>query len=142
MSKNVSIIVGTVLGATEYVAEACENYLKDKGYQVSVFLEPLLENIPIDTTWLVCTSTHGAGDLPENIQKFAKQLETAKLDSLPAYIIGLGDSSYDTFCYGAATIEKLLNNAGCKLVEPIHTIDVLQHPIPEENAVEWLESYF
>lgn len=142
MSKPISIIVGSVLGATEYVAEAIEQYLKEHSYEVSIFLQPDLQAIPTKSIWIICTSTHGAGDLPDNIQAFAKQLADVKLPMVKAYVIGLGDSSYDTFCFGAATIEKLLSNAQCTLAEPVHTIDVLQHPIPEDKAVEWIAHYF
>ncbi len=142
MSKSISIIVGSVLGATEYVAEAIEQYLKEKAYKVTVFLQPDIHDLSIESTWIICTSTHGAGDLPDNIQAFAKQLESAQLSNLKAYVIGLGDSSYDTFCFGAAAIEKRLKEAECSLAAPLHTIDVLQHPIPEDNAVEWIAHYF
>ena len=55
-------------------------------------------------------------------------------------IIGLGDTSYDTFCYGAKEIETKLVNAGATLLTaPLH-IDVLEHPIPEDEAVHWFES--
>ena len=57
-----------------------------------------------------------------------------------AYLVGLGDSSYDTYCFGALTMQKLLEEGGATLLrEPLH-IDVLNHPIPEDKAVEWFES--
>lgn len=142
MTKKISIIVGSVLGATEYVAEAVEVCLQEKGYTTQVFLTPSIDEIPLDSHWLVCTSTHGAGDLPDNIVAFSKSLETADLSSLNASLIGLGDSSYDTFCFGVETMEQKLTKAGCTISHPTHTIDVLTHPIPEDNAVEWVKRVF
>jgi MioC protein len=138
MASHFSLIVGSVLGATEYVADALAEMLKAKGHTAEIFLTPNLSDIPTDTTWVVCSSTHGAGDLPENIQPFIKQLANAKLPDTNTYIIGLGDSSYDTFCFAAMTIEKQLLNAGVNLLAPPFCIDVLHHPIPEDEAVSWL----
>ena len=64
---NVQIIVGSMLGATEYVADAVEAELTPAGHQVTVHLQPDYNDIPESDFWLVCTSTHGAGDLPDNI---------------------------------------------------------------------------
>ncbi|MBD3585807.1 FMN-binding protein MioC [Salinimonas sp. HHU 13199] len=139
MSKHLSIIVGSMLGAAEYVADALDEVAKRAGYTTSIHLEPNLNDISVDSTWLVCTSTHGAGDLPDNIQPFAKQLKETELDQVKTYIIGLGDSSYDTYCYGAIEMEKILLQSGASLIHPPLHIDVLNHPIPEDKAVEWFE---
>lgn len=139
MSQHLSIIVGSVLGASEYVAEALEQVAQKAGYITTLQFEPDLSALETQGTWLVCTSTHGAGELPENIQPFARDLEQADLSAVQAYVVGLGDSSYDTFCFGAIEMEKRLKSAGAKLIaEPLH-IDVLNHPIPEDVAIEWFE---
>jgi len=142
VSKQVSIIVGSVLGATEYVAEALKEVLEEKGYDSVVYLEPNYDDISQDSHWLVCSSTHGAGDLPDNIQAFAKRLDEENLQGLSATVIGLGDTSYDTYCFGALALEDKLKNAGASLPHPALHIDVLQHPIPEEVAVEWIKDKF
>ncbi|MBU2978436.1 flavodoxin domain-containing protein [Alteromonas sp. C1M14] len=139
MSKNLSIIVGSVLGASEYVAEALEQIAQQAGYQTEVHFSPNFAEINPDHIWVICTSTHGAGELPENIQAFAKAITETSLTGVQAYIVGLGDSSYDTFCYGAIDMESRLKNAGATLLgKPLH-IDVLNHPIPEDVAVAWFE---
>ncbi|AXT38541.1 FMN-binding protein MioC [Alteromonas sp. BL110] len=139
MSKHFEIIVGTMLGAAEYVADAIAEKLDAKGHTYTIHAEPSLEEINTDSTWIVCTSTHGAGELPDNIQPFAKQLENADLSSVNAYVIGLGDTSYDTFCFGAKEMEKHIAKAGGTLITDALYIDVLEHPIPEDAAVEWFE---
>lgn len=136
-----TIIVGSVLGASEYVADAMQESLQGQGHTADIHLEPDLQDIDKSSIWLICTSTHGAGDLPDNIQPFADQLKQANFSSLPFLIVGLGDSSYDTYCNGAMTMESLLNAAGATMItKPIH-IDVLKHPIPEDAAVQWLEEW-
>lgn len=130
-------IVGTMLGATEYVADALVEVVKAKGHEAEVILEPELNALSKDAIWVVCSSTHGAGELPDNIQPFAKQLATADLSGVQAYVIGLGDTSYDTYCFGAKTLTTHLEHGGATLLAPPHHIDVLAHPIPEDDAVEW-----
>ena len=139
MSKHFEIIVGTMLGAAEYVADAIAEKLDASGHTHTIHAEPNLDEIKTESTWIVCTSTHGAGELPDNIQPFAKQLEGADLSAVNAYVIGLGDTSYDTFCFGAKEMEKHIKNAGGTLITDAIYIDVLEHPIPEDAAVEWFD---
>ncbi len=139
MSKHFEIIVGTMLGAAEYVADAIAEKLDASGHTHTIHAEPNLDEIKTESTWIVCTSTHGAGELPDNIQPFAKQLEGADLSAVNAYVIGLGDTSYDTFCFGAKDMEKHIKNAGGTLITDALYIDVLEHPIPEDAAVEWFD---
>lgn len=135
------IIVGSMLGASEYVAEALQETLSKHQLASNVHLTPDLPDISHSAIWIICTSTHGAGDLPDNIQRFAKQIETTDVSDVSFIVIGLGDSSYDTFCYGAAKMEQVLKNSGARLDAPALNIDVLHHPIPENTAVEWLETW-
>ncbi len=139
MSKHFEIIVGTMLGAAEYMADAIAEKLDASGHTHTIHAEPNLDDIKTESTWIVCTSTHGAGELPDNIQPFAKQLEGADLSAVNAYVIGLGDTSYDTFCFGAKEMEKHIKNAGGTLITDALYIDVLEHPIPEDAAVEWFD---
>ncbi len=71
MSKHFEIIVGTMLGAAEYVADAIAEKLDASGHTHTIHAEPNLDEIKTESTWIVCTSTHGAGELPDNIQPFA-----------------------------------------------------------------------
>lgn len=135
------IIVGTVLGASEYVADALQEVLINCTHTAKIHLTPQLSDVDIDATWLICTSTHGAGDLPDNIQPFAKQLETQTLSEHPFLIVGLGDSSYDTYCHASIQMENIMHKAGANLLCPALHIDVLNHPIPEDAAVEWLSNW-
>lgn len=137
--SEIHIIVGSVLGASEYVADAISERLASEGLSNEIHLQPNLVEIPHRGIWIICSSTHGAGELPDNIQDFAKALETVRLEKLPYLVFSLGDSSYDTFCQGGATLDRLLAAAGAsQIIQPLE-IDVLQHPIPEDYAIEWLD---
>jgi MioC protein len=131
-------MIGSVLGASEYVAEAIEIALKDKGHKTTCHFKPKISDFNKSNLMVVVTSTHGAGDLPDNIQPFAKALKNKNLTGLEAIIIGLGDSSYDTFCKASLQMESIIIDAGGKVLFPVFQIDVLHHPIPEDIAVEWI----
>lgn len=138
---NIDIAIGSVLGASEYVAEALEGMLKEKGHSVTCHFSPSINEINLKNLLLVVTSTHGAGDLPDNIQGFAKDLAAQDLSGTRAIIVGLGDSSYDTFCAGSLAIESIITDAGGNVLFPVFQIDVLHHPIPEDIAVQWLATH-
>jgi len=137
---DVNIAIGSVLGASEYVAEAVEAMLKTKGYNATCHFTPSISDINLEQLLVIITSTHGAGDLPDNIQPFINDLAGKDLTGVRAIIIGLGDSSYDTFCAASLTVESTIVGAGGSLLFPVFQIDVLHHPIPEELAVEWLST--
>ncbi|MBL4821910.1 MAG: flavodoxin domain-containing protein [Colwellia sp.] len=144
------IIVGSMLGATEYVAEACEEQLKALDHQVSLHLKPDFTSILNDTLadkttknhiWLICTSTHGAGDYPDNIQAFVTDLKNCEQDlsSINFMIIAMGDSSYDTFCQAGHKINKSLKTKGCSKIVDIKMLDMSEDIDPEELAQQWLK---
>mgnify|MGYP003384384685 FL=1 len=138
-----------MLGATEYVGEACEEQLNTLNHQVTVHLKPCFSSILANTfstkdeknsTWLICTSTHGAGDFPDNIQTFVEDLKNSQQDlsSINFMIIAVGDSSYDTFCKAGYDLNKLLITSGCNELLPINTLDMSQDIDPEDLAQLWL----
>lgn len=135
------IIVGSMLGGTEYVAEACEETLNTLNHQATVHLQPKFEQIPTkNQTWLICSSTHGAGDLPDNIQNFFNDLRSCgqDLSSISFFVIAVGDSNYDTFCQAGIDIEKTLLSKGCNKKIAFFTIDMSQDIDPEDLAQQWI----
>ncbi len=53
-------------------------------------------------------------------------------------MIGVGDSSYDTFNFAAKNIISLLQTKGATLLLPQLEIDVLGEDLPEDTAEQWL----
>ena len=134
---SIQIIVGSMLGGSEYVAEACEEALSALNHQTRIHLSPEFAQIPTtNQTWLICTSTHGAGEFPDNIQSFVNNLTDSREDltSLRFFIIGLGDTSYDTFCLAAKNMNKLLKSKGSIEIIPLKTFDMLDDIDPEERS--------
>jgi MioC protein len=135
------IIVGSMLGGTEYVAEACEETLQTLGHQTNLHLQPEFRQIlTVNQTWLICTSTHGAGDFPDNIQKFIQDLISydQDLSSIKILILGIGDSNYDTYCLAAKNIRRILNSKGCSLISSLKTLNMNDDIDPEALAQQWI----
>ena len=139
MSKHFEIIVGTMLGAAEYVADAIAEKLDASGHTHTIHAEPNLDEIKTESTWIVCTSHTVLANYLTTSSRSQSKLEGADLSAVNAYVIGLGDTSYDTFCFGAKEMEKHIKNAGGTLITDALYIDVLEHPIPEDAAVEWFD---
>jgi len=139
--SNISIIVGSMLGASEYIADQLESMLTND-HQVSIALDPDVSQYDLSEPqlWIVCTSTHGAGDFPDNIEPFVEQLksQTPDLSNINFSVCGLGDTSYDTFCNAGITIDALLESLGATRIYPLNMIDILEPELPEDNAERWL----
>ena len=135
------IIIGSMLGASEYVAEACQETLESLNHEVTLHFTPNLDEIPTqDQVWLICTSTHGAGDYPDNIQPFVDQVKDREIDLSTTHLltIGLGDTNYDTFCHAAKNLNKLLISKGCKEITAPLLHDVQEDIDPEERSAQWI----
>lgn len=142
--SDIHIIVGSMLGGTEYVAESCQQVLEQADKAVTIHFQPTLDEIATENcTWLICTSTHGAGDYPDNIQAFIDQVTHTEKDlsTIKFAVIGMGDSSYDTFCYAAKNTEKLLISKGCNKLFELLTLDVQQPDDPELIAEQWISQH-
>lgn len=143
--KHVTLLVGSTLGSAEDLAEDLAEILQEHGYHTVIHTSPQLDHIlikPEHTLLLVC-STHGAGDLPDNIQPFYQQLvtQTPNLTGLNYLAVGLGDSAYDTFCYAIQTLDQELTKRGATRVGPKLMIDVSLAAPPEEIAKQWIDHW-
>lgn len=140
---DITLISGSTLGGAEYVAEHLAEKLEEAGFTTETLHGPLLEDLPQEGTWLVVCSTHGAGDLPDNIQPFYDDLKEQKpdLSAVRFGAIGIGSREYDTFCGAIEKLEALLNACGAKQLGETEKINILEHDIPEDPAEIWLGSW-
>lgn len=140
-----NLVIGSMLGAAEYVADHVASLLEQAGHQPRIHNPAKLAEVLADpdAILLVITSTHGAGDIPDNLQPFAKDLTDQKpdLNGLAYGVIALGDSSYDTFCQGGKTLDTLLSKCGASRIGERLDIDVTQHEIPEDAAEAWIQDW-
>lgn len=141
----IGIFVGTVYGNALAVAEEAQQILRQQGNEVEIFEDATLEQWReyLQQIVLVVTSTTGQGDLPDNIQPLYVELND-KLGYQPDLrygVIALGDSSYDTFCGGGRTFDKLLQEQGAKRIGDILLIDAIEVVEPEVFALNWIEEW-
>ena len=140
---DITLISGSTLGSAEYVAEHLEEKLNQAGFTTEVLHGAELDEVKNEGIWLVVTSTHGAGEIPDNLLPLFEQIEQQKIDlsQLKFGAIGLGSKEYDTFCGGIVTAERILQDHGAKRIGDRLDIDVTEHEIPEDPAEVWLENW-
>lgn len=139
----ITLITGSTLGSAEYVAEHLAEKLTAAGHQCDLQFGPELSALPTQGCWLVICSTHGAGDIPDNLLSFYADLssQTPDLSELQFGAIGLGNREYDLFCGAIRKIDQKLTVLGAKRLGDRLEIDVLEHEIPEDPAEAWLENW-
>ncbi|WP_323835057.1 FMN-binding protein MioC [Photorhabdus africana] len=139
----ITLISGSTMGNAEYVAEHMAEILEDVGFSTEILHGPSLNELPQEGIWLIVTSTHGAGELPENIQPLAAEISDQKpdLSKVTFGAVGLGSSEYDTFCGAIKSFDQLLIENGAKRLGDRLEIDIQQHEIPEDPAGEWVKNW-
>jgi len=139
----IQIITGSTLGGAEYVGDHLSDLLIEKGFETKIHNQPELSEIEASGTWLIITSTHGAGEYPDNIQSFINDLQNTppNMARVKFATIAIGDSSYDTFCAAGQHAFHLLEDIGATAITDCLKIDVLEHDVPEEAAEIWLKDH-
>ena len=143
MNKSICIITGSTLGGAEYVADHINDVLTGQDFNTTLFNNATLADIQDQSYLLVITSTHGAGELPENIQPLFADLATEQpdLSQMKFGVIGLGSSDYDTFCNAVNIIEDTLKNCGASQVCESLRIDVVNDFDHDGSAEAWLPNF-
>jgi MioC protein len=140
---SVNIIVGSQMGSAEYVAEQLSEELNDQGISSQLHEQPTFNAIAQQNTiWLICTSTYGAGDYPDNLINFVEDITQADdLSQLKYSVIALGDTSYDTYNLAGRNIDALLTEKGAIKVAERLELNILDEALPEDTALAWLDSW-
>ncbi|MBU2883308.1 flavodoxin domain-containing protein [Psychrosphaera sp. B3R10] len=136
------LIIGTETGTAEFVGDDISALLEQYNLPVEVTLEPEYDSSDTKQLWIFCTSTHGAGEIPNNLKPFLTWLENTKPDlfNVSFIVIGLGDSSYDTYCKAAYQIESILLKLGANKLTETFTVDAMDEELPEDLIIPWLKS--
>ena len=143
MSLSLTILVGTMTGTAEMVAQEVQTVLEAAGHAVTIRMMDDLDAgvFQLGATFLVCTSTYGQGDVPDNAQEFFASLERERpeLSGVSYGLIALGDTTYkDTFCEGGMRFDTLLTELGARRVGDMLKHDASSGTLPEEVAAQWI----
>jgi MioC protein len=138
-----TILVGTMTGTAEMVAQEVQTALEAAGHAASIRMMDDLDAGVFRSggTFLICTSTYGQGDVPDNAQALVASLETDQpdLSGVTYGVIALGDLTYkDTFCQGGIRFDTLLTELGARRVGEILEHDASSGTLPEEVAAHWI----
>ena len=143
MGVDITILVGTMTGTAEMVAQEVQQALESAGNTATIHV---MDNLDASVfaaggTFLICTSTYGAGDVPDNAQALFSSLETERpdLSSVTYNVIALGDTTYkDTYCEGGKRFDQMLSGLGAKRAGDILMHDASSGTLPEELAAQWV----
>ena len=139
------ILVGTESGNAQMVADALQPVLDAAGHAVDVTDKAATTaDLRAHDVLLVVCATHGSGDIPTNILPLAEALERERPDlSGHRYgVIALGDMTYqDTFCGGGKKVDKVFELCGARRVGDRLEVDASSQPLPDEEALAWIESW-
>lgn len=144
------ILVGTMTSTADYVAQAiqmdCTDLVPDievqlmDGLDISVFDSAAEE----DAVYLICTSTYGQGDVPDNARALYDSLESQPkfLGHLRYGVIALGDRTYQqTFAFGGKKFDERLQGLGAQRIGDIWIHDASSGTLPETEGTEWCRQW-
>lgn len=142
----VTILIGTMTGTAQLCAQEMELALDDGETQVEALMMDGLDSAVFqrEGAFLVCTSTYGQGDVPDNARALYEDLQKKRPDlSKVRYgVFGLGDRTYaETFNYGGKRFDDILTELGATRVGERHKHDASSGVMPEETAIEWCRDW-
>jgi MioC protein len=150
MPTRVTILVGTMTGTAQLCAQEMELALDDGETQVEAILMDGLDSSIFERSreraelFLICTSTYGQGDVPDNARALYEDLQKQRPDlaGVRYGIFGLGDKTYaETFNYGGKRFDDILAELGAKRIGERYRHDASSGVLPEEKAVEWCQEW-
>lgn len=141
--KKICIITGSTLGGAEYVGDYLADLLEQQRFEIQVENHADLADVRDQNLWLIVTSTHGAGELPDNLKPLFEQIknEQPDLSDLRYAVVGLGNSDYDTFCFAVDEVERSLDGQSAVKICQSLRIDVNAEPDHEHAAQDWLPNF-
>jgi MioC protein len=142
----VTILVGTMTGTAQLCAQEMELALDDGETQVETRMMDGLDASAFagDGVFLICTSTYGQGDVPDNARALYEDLQKRRPDlSHVRYgVFGLGDRTYaETFNFGGKRFDEILTELGAQRIGERHMHDASSGILPEETALAWCREW-
>jgi MioC protein len=139
-----TILVGTMTGTAEIVAQEIGYALEQNGAAVTQIdmADATCAVFQRAGRFIICSSTYGSGDVPDNARDFYDALMAQKpdLSQVQYAVFALGDQCYrETFCFGGKKFDALLASLGATRLIPTFLHDAGSQMLPEEACLEWLQ---
>jgi MioC protein len=133
-------------GTSELAAQEISTALAQQGMAPRVLRMERADTAAVAAASLVivCTSSYGAGDVPDNAKALLASLTESRPDlSRTAYgVFALGDRHHAaTYCFGGRKFDELLSALGAQRLVPMGRHDEHGEIYPEDAAVAWLEGW-
>ena len=140
------ILVGTMTSTADYVAQAIQMDCADLIEEIEI---KLMDGLDIsafddDALYLICTSTYGSGDVPDNARTLYESLDTQPryLGQVRYGVIALGDRTYlNTFAFGGKKFDERLQDLGAQRIGEVWCHDASAGTMPEELATGWCREW-
>ncbi|RYY76005.1 MAG: flavodoxin [Gammaproteobacteria bacterium] len=141
----IQILIGSVYGAAEQVAEIAAETLRDEGHEVSLNTYARAEDLVRDTNevLLLCHSNTGSGELPDNIQPIYLHItrDYPRIAGKRYGVINLADSSYSTFNEAGRLLDAAFADLGAvRIGEPL-IIDACVGDDADAMTREWISQW-
>ena len=140
--SDILIFIGTVTGNAEHVADELATVFAYEGLPATLLdmYDATPETVQHASNIVICTSTHGSGDLPDTTEPFYNTLLEQKpdLQHVRFTICALGDHGYDPyFCEAGKLFEQLFTHLGATPVAERFEID----GEPDEAQIELAQAW-
>jgi MioC protein len=143
----INILVGTMTGTAQLCAQEMELALDGDDVQVRTLLMDKLDAgvfADREAVYLVCTSTYGQGDVPDNAKALYEALCSGKPDlaGVRYGVFGLGDRTYaETYNFGGKRFDEILASLGAERIGERYQHDASGGTLPEEIALDWAQAW-
>ncbi len=144
------ILVGTMTSTADYVAQAIQMDCADLIDDIEVHLMDTLdisvfnEANAKDAIYLICSSTYGQGDVPDNARALYDSMDAQPqfLGHVRYGVIALGDRTYlQTFCFGGKKFDERLQDLGAQRIGDVWCHDASSGTMPESEGAEWCRQW-
>ena len=144
------ILVGTMTSTADYVAQAIQMDCADLVEDIEIDLMDALDigvfspDKAKDALYLICTSTYGQGDVPDNARALYESMDAQPqfLGHVRYGVMALGDRTYlQTFCFGGKKFDERLADLGAQRIGDVWCHDASTGTMPETEGTEWCRQW-
>jgi flavodoxin len=143
--NKIQILVGSVYGGAEQVAEILSAELSKLGHEVSLNTYARAEDLARDPNEIIllCHSNTGSGELPDNIQPLYLHLtrDYPRIGGRRYGVVNLADSCYTTFNEAGKMLDSAFEDLGAKRIGMQLVLDASSGEDAATLAREWVQDW-